>query len=61
MKPIPVSECDDPIVKEILEKIASGELTPSSGPEVCVWTEEDKERLNKALEKAFGWNKDKTL
>lgn len=55
MKPIPISECDDPIVKEILKKIESGELSLSSGPVDVEWTEEDKKRLNEALAKAFGW------
>lgn len=45
----------DPLIKEALEKIASGELVPSSGPEDVVWTEEDKQRLHIALARAFGW------
>lgn len=60
-KPKPIREClDDPVVKEVLEKIASGELVPSTGPEEVVWTEEDKKRLNEALAKCFGWKEDKS-
>lgn len=54
MKSIPFSEMPEDFQKEIMQKLESGELVFSS-PCDAVWTEEDKERLDKALAEMFGW------
>jgi hypothetical protein len=52
-----VQDCTDPLVREALLKLASGELEFSSGPTDVEWTEEDKKGLNEALGRVFGWGK----
>jgi hypothetical protein len=54
---IPIKEAIeiDPSLQDVVDMIESGEFSPSSGPKDVEWSEEDKDRLNVALGKAFGW------
>jgi hypothetical protein len=60
LKPIeiPAEEAaqDDPIVREALAKVANGSVPAEApaGRDEVVWTDADKLRLNKALQKCFG-------